>query len=261
VRVAIEAATALEHAHERGVLHRDVKPSNVLLTPAGRVVLVDFGLAALTGKERMTRSGSQLGSLPYKAPEQLAGEAERIGPATDVYGLGATLYELLAQRPPHEGESVAALIGAVASGPPRDLRRRQPRLSRDLETCVLTALDPDPASRYADPGAFAADLQRALEGRPVLARRVGALGRLRRWARRHPGAAVAAGLGSPGSAGRARPARPSPWSSPTRSTPWPATCDSAARPSSPLSSSRTRPACAKSSATTRSTGSSCARTS
>jgi serine/threonine protein kinase len=101
LRIAKQVADALEHAHERGVLHRDVKPSNILLTPAGRAVLVDFGLANLQGTERLTQSGAQLGSLHYMPPEQIDGKRDEIGPGSDVYSLGVTLYELLTLRAPY----------------------------------------------------------------------------------------------------------------------------------------------------------------
>jgi serine/threonine protein kinase/tetratricopeptide (TPR) repeat protein len=191
VRALRDACNVVEYAHASGVLHRDLKPGNVLLTPEGRVVVVDFGLAALEGASTLTRSGAQLGSLPYMAPEQLRGDAARIGPATDVYGLGVTLFELLALRRPFEGDSATSMERAISEGGPRELRATNPSVSRDLETVVLCALDADPLRRYATPGEFAADLSRVLAGRPVSARRVGALGRAKRWIVRKPARAFA----------------------------------------------------------------------
>lgn len=191
-RVVRDAANIVEYAHSAGVLHRDIKPGNVLLTPAGRVVVVDFGLAALQGASTLTRSGAQLGSLPYMAPEQLRGDAAGLTPATDVYGLGVTLYELLALRRPFDADSASGFELAIAEGASQPLRERNARVSRDLETVVLCALDPDPARRYATPGELAADLSRVLADRPVQARRLGLLGRTRRWFVRKPARAATA---------------------------------------------------------------------
>jgi serine/threonine protein kinase/tetratricopeptide (TPR) repeat protein len=191
VRIVRDTCNVVEYAHAAGVLHRDLKPGNVLLTPEGRVVVVDFGLAALEGASTLTRSGAQLGSLPYMAPEQLRGDTARIGAPTDVYGLGVTLYELLALRRPFEGDSATSIERAIVEGGPRELRAANPSVSRDLETVVLCALDADPLRRYATPGEFAADLSRVLAGRPVSARRVGALGRAKRWVVRKPARAFA----------------------------------------------------------------------
>ncbi len=195
-RIVRDAANVVEYAHASGVLHRDVKPGNVLVTPAGRVVVVDFGLATLEGGSTLTRSGAQLGSLPYMAPEQLRGELARIGPPTDVYGLGVTLYELLALRRPFDADSAAGFELAIASSAPPALRARNPAVSRDLETVALCALDADPARRYATPGELAADLSRVLAGRAVQARRLGPLGRVQRWIVRKPARAFAV-LGGP----------------------------------------------------------------
>ncbi len=196
MRVFVTAASAVGHAHARGVLHRDIKPSNILLTPGGRVVVVDFGLAAVAGTGRLTRTGSQLGSLPYMAPEQLRGDVDALCPATDVYGLGVALYEMLALSLPYVGDTSAEIERAILAGVPPSLRARNRQVSRDLETVCWTALDPDPARRYASAEAFALDLERVLESRPIEARRPGAWGRLRRFVRRHPNGTAALALGS-----------------------------------------------------------------
>jgi len=195
LRVTREVAGALAHAHERGVLHRDVKPSNVMITPTGRVLLVDFGLASLQGTDSLTRTGSMLGSLPYMAPEQIEGRLEDVGPRTDVYGLGVTLCELLTLRPPYFSESAELTRQLVLEARTPSLRQRNSSLSEEVETVCLCAMDRDPTRRYADPAAFARDLANVLERRPIAARPAGPVLRLRRWAERRPAVAVAFVLG------------------------------------------------------------------
>ncbi len=193
-RIARVVAEGLEHAHQRGVLHRDVKPSNVMLAADGRVLLVDFGLAARAGADRLTRTGSQLGSLPYMAPEQVGGRADEIGVRTDVYGLGVSLYEMLALRLPYEGPSMHELLRQISDGEAVPVRRWNARVSRDLETVVATAMDPLSAQRYATTEALAHDLRNVVEHRPIDAHRAGPARRALRWTQRHPAAAAAIGL-------------------------------------------------------------------
>ena len=196
VRIARDIALALEHAHERGVLHRDVKPSNVLLGADGRVRLCDFGLAALAGGESLTRSGAQLGSLPYMAPEQLRGEHGAIGPQTDVYGLGVTLYELVTLARPFGGESEERVRQAILDARPTSMRTLNVSASADIEIVCAKALDPDPRRRYSSAADFARDLSNVLELRPIEARPPSAWTRARRWSQRRPAAAVAVVAGA-----------------------------------------------------------------
>jgi serine/threonine protein kinase/tetratricopeptide (TPR) repeat protein len=195
VRVVREAAEALEHVHRRGVLHRDVKPSNVMLTRGGRVMLVDFGLSSAQGVDRLTRSGSQLGSLPYMAPEQVRGDVGGIDARSDVYSLAVTLYELLTLRMPFADEQMSELRRKIAEGRPPSIRELNSAVEWDVETVCLHAMESDPARRYASAADFAHDLTNVLERRPIVARRASAALRARRWVQRHPATTVALVLG------------------------------------------------------------------
>jgi formylglycine-generating enzyme required for sulfatase activity len=195
-RLVARVAHALAHAHEAGVLHRDVKPSNVLVTPAGRVLLADFGLALPRGADRMTRTGSWLGSLPYAAPEQIDGSPRALDGRADVYSLGATFYELVTLRTPFLGGPESAVRRRVATSDLEAPRRLNSSLAPDLERICLAALDPDPRRRPRTGAEMAEDLQRALAGRPVRARMAPHWLRVQRWARRRPGRAAAAVIGA-----------------------------------------------------------------
>ncbi|TAH36374.1 MAG: serine/threonine protein kinase [Planctomycetota bacterium] len=195
LRLVREAAEALDHAHRRGVVHRDIKPSNIMVTPAGRVLILDFGLAQAEGVTRLTRSGSQLGSLPYMAPEQLRGESTRVGARSDVYALGVSLYELLALDLPYLAETTGRTRELILEARPLALRARNPAVSWETETVCLAAMEADPERRYASAADFARDLGNVLERRPIAARRPGLLRRARRWTQRRPAAAVALGMG------------------------------------------------------------------
>jgi formylglycine-generating enzyme required for sulfatase activity len=190
LRVAREIAEALDHAHSRGIVHRDVKPSNIALTRSGRAMLFDFGLARSDEADRLTRSGSQPGSLPYMSPEQLE-DAGAIDARTDVYSLGATLYEMLTLRRAFEASSAESIRSRILRGEfprPRALHRR---LAWDVETVVATAMERDPARRYASASDLARDLGNLLAHRPIEARRAGTGLRVLRWSQRHPGASSA----------------------------------------------------------------------
>ncbi|MBI5433029.1 MAG: protein kinase [Planctomycetes bacterium] len=193
LRIAREAAEALEYVHRRGVVHRDIKPSNVMLTRAGRILLVDFGLARGSGDSKLTRTGSQVGSLAYMAPEQLAGESADA--RADVYALGAVLWELVALRPAFHGNDLSQLQRAIATGSKPKLATLNPDASEALETVLAKAMAPEPARRYATAADFARDLDNLLARRPIEARRVGTLERLKLWANRRPAEAAAVALG------------------------------------------------------------------
>jgi WD40 repeat protein/tRNA A-37 threonylcarbamoyl transferase component Bud32/tetratricopeptide (TPR) repeat protein len=184
-------ARAMHFAHERGVVHRDLKPANVLLTAAGVPKIADFGLAKRLGEDAgQTRMGQVLGTPSYMAPEQAAGEVHRVGPAADVYALGAILYELLTGRPPFRAATVAETLAQVRSQEPVPVRQLNPAVPRDLETIALRCLEKEPGRRYASAQALAEDLRRFLEGAPIVARPVGRVEWAVKWARRRPAAAA-----------------------------------------------------------------------
>jgi serine/threonine protein kinase len=192
LRIVREVAEALEHAHRRGVLHRDVKPSNIMVTREGRVLLLDFGLAGAEQVQRITRTGSALGSWPYMSPEMLAGGAAGNDERTDVYSLGATCWELLALRLPYQDTDPVRLRELAGTAARPKLATLNPSVSWDVETVVATALEPNPTRRYASARLFANDLDHLLAHRPITARKAGPALRLRRWSQRHPALATAA---------------------------------------------------------------------
>lgn len=181
-----QAALALEHAHQAGIVHRDVKPSNLLLDLDGQLWIADFGLAQVTGDAGLTLTGELLGTIRYASPEQLLARRGIVDHRSDIYSLGATLYELLTLRPPFDGRDRNALIRQITDEDPRPPRSLAPSIPTELETLVLKALRKEPADRYATARELAEDLQRFLDGGPILARRPTASERLRAWSRRHP---------------------------------------------------------------------------
>jgi serine/threonine protein kinase/tetratricopeptide (TPR) repeat protein len=191
-RIGAQVADALEYAAEQGIIHRDVKPSNILLDLGGTAWVTDFGLAKVSGLEDLTHSGDLVGTLRYMAPERFRGEADR---RSDVYALGLTLYELLALRPAHNESDRVRLVRQVTEEEPPRLSKLGPTIPRDLATIVHKAMAREPAERYATAGALAADLKRFLEDRPIVARRPSLLDRAAKWSRRHRAAVVAGAMG------------------------------------------------------------------
>jgi serine/threonine protein kinase len=189
----IQAAEALEHAHQLGVVHRDVKPGNLLLDQRGQVWVTDFGLARFGRDGSVTRTGEVVGTLRYLSPEQAQAKHGLVDHRTDIYALGATLYELLTRRPAIEGGEGEEALRQVVAEEPWPPRQYEPALPRDLETIVLKALAKEPEGRYATAQQLADDLQRFLRDEPIKARRPSLLQRARRWSRRHP-SVLASGL-------------------------------------------------------------------
>jgi len=183
-----DAARAVHAAHQLGLIHRDIKPANILVEqgPLGlRPFVTDFGLARDLEAPGDTIQGTLLGTPQYMAPEQARGELNRLDARTDVYGLGATLYETLTQRPPFDGPTHLITLYRMLNEDPAPPRKLAKDLPVDIESVVLKCLEKDPARRYAGADAVADDLQRLLDGEPVRARPVGPLGKVLRKARRH----------------------------------------------------------------------------
>jgi serine/threonine protein kinase/WD40 repeat protein len=187
-RLGVQVAEALAYAHRQGIVHRDIKPSNLLLDTQGAVWVTDFGLVKDESGDNLTQTGDIVGTVRYMAPERFEGRGDA---RSDVYGLGATLYELLALRPAFEDASRARLVERVLHEEPVPPRKLDPRIPRDLETIALKALAKELAGRYQTAGEMAEDLRRFLADRPVRARRSSAVERAWRWCRRNP---VIAGL-------------------------------------------------------------------
>jgi serine/threonine protein kinase len=189
-RIGIQVADALEYAHRQGVLHRDTKPSNLLLDTTGTVWVTDFGLAKANDQQDLTHTGDILGTLRYMPPEAFDGKSDA---RSDVYALGLTLYELLAFRPAFDEKERNRLIKQVTTAEPARLDRLNPDVPRDLVTIVHKAIERDPGRRYASADELEADLKRFLDDEPIQARRQTQLERTWRWARHNPGIATLSG--------------------------------------------------------------------
>jgi len=185
VHLVAKVARAIAYAHTHGILHRDLQPGNILLDARGEPLVSDFGLAKWLDEESdLTQTLTTFGTPGYIAPEQA--EGANFGPAADIYSLGAILFNLLAGRPPFIGANALSVIRQAAASPAPKVCSLIPSVGRDLETIVARCLERDPKARYQTAGALAEDLERWLEGRPIIARPVRAPARVWRWSRRNP---------------------------------------------------------------------------
>jgi hypothetical protein len=190
-RRTAEVADALDYAHRQGVIHRDVKPSNLLLAPDGRLSLNDFGLARVLEQPGMTVTGEFVGTPAYMSPEQVTSGHVPLDHRTDIYSLGATLYEMLTLRPPFAGQRRDQVLAQIIQKDPTPPRKLNKRVPRDLETICLKALDKDPDRRYQTAAQMADDLRRYVNRFAISAKRAGPVERLNKWVRRHPAASAA----------------------------------------------------------------------
>src|SRR6266540_158720 len=192
VALMAKVARGVQYAHGQGILHRDLKPGNVLLDGRGEPLVSDFGLAKwLDTSSHLTRTLTIFGTPGYIAPEQVNGSSGKLGPTSDVYSLGAILFDLLTGRPPFLGEHALKVIQQASEKPAPKLRTLMPGLDRDLETICAKCLEREPSARYRSAGDLAEDLERWLEGRHIIARPVSPPARAWRWTRRNP---VVAGM-------------------------------------------------------------------
>ena len=186
-RLVMEVARAVARLHRRGVVHRDLKPSNILLDAQDQPCVTDFGLAKMLATDgKATRTGAIIGTPSYMAPEQAAGKSEEVGTLSDVYSLGAILYELITGSPPFDATNPLDTLVQVLESEPTAPTKLQSNLPKPLESICLKCLEKSPAARYASADTLADDLQRFLQGEPIAARRLSFPQRIRRWARREP---------------------------------------------------------------------------
>jgi serine/threonine protein kinase len=188
-------ARTVHYAHEHGILHRDIKPGNILLDAKGEPLLTDFGLARLVEAEStVTRTKEVMGTPSYMAPEQAVGNNAAVSSATDVYGLGAVLYQLLTGHPPFAGGTTYETIKLVLDTEPRQPRLLNPKIDRDLSAICLKSLEKDPKRRYSSALALAEDLEHWLRHEPILAKPSGFFTHSRKWVRRNPSTALSTAL-------------------------------------------------------------------
>jgi tetratricopeptide (TPR) repeat protein len=193
-RMLAGVADALDYAHQQGVVHRDIKPANLLLSPDGRLSLNDFGLARMLEEPGMTMTGEFVGTPAYMSPEQITAGRAPLDHRTDIYSLGATLYELLTLRPPFTGERRDQVIAQIIHKEPRPPRAVNRKVPVDLETICLKAMDKDPDRRYQTAGDLADDLRRYVNRFAINAKRAGPLARTIKWVKRRPGVAALLGV-------------------------------------------------------------------
>jgi TolB-like protein/Flp pilus assembly protein TadD len=192
-KLIAKIARTVHYAHEHGIVHRDIKPGNILVDAKGEPLLTDFGLARLVEAEStVTRTKEVMGTPSYMAPEQAVGNNAAVSSATDVYGLGAVLYQLLTGHPPFAGGTTYETIKLVLDTEPRQPRLLNPKIDRDLSTICLKCLEKDPKRRYSSAPALAEDLERWLKHEPIQARHTGVFARGRKWVRRNPAKALSA---------------------------------------------------------------------
>jgi serine/threonine protein kinase len=184
-RLGIEAAEALEHAHQEGIIHRDIKPANLMIDAKGHLWVTDFGLARLQSDSGLTMTGDVIGTLRYMSPEQALGRRVLIDARTDIYSLGVTLYELLALQPAFESHDRQELLRQIADEQPRSPRKLNASIPRELETIILKAMSKEAESRYTTAQQLADDLRRFQEDKPIKARRPTLMERAAKWARRN----------------------------------------------------------------------------
>jgi serine/threonine protein kinase len=192
--LGVQAAEALDHAHQLGIVHRDIKPANLLVDARGKLWVTDFGLAHCQAQAGLTMTGDLVGTLRYMSPEQAFAERADVDQRTDIYSLGATLYELLTLEPVFAGRERQALLRQIAFDDPRAPRRIDSAIPEELETIVLKAIEKNPADRYSSAREFADDLRRYLCDEPLLAKRPTPRQRLRKWLRRHRSVVVSAAV-------------------------------------------------------------------
>jgi serine/threonine-protein kinase len=194
--LGVQVAEALDHAHTRGILHRDIKPGNLLLDEKGQLWVTDFGLAQVQGSPGVTLTGDVLGTLRYTSPEQALAKRVVIDGRTDIYSLGVTLYELLTLQPAIDGQDRQEILRRIAEAEPTPPRKHNAAVPRDFETVLLKAIAKEPGGRYATAKELADELRRFLEHKPVVARRPSLLDRAAKWSRRHWAAVWSTGVAS-----------------------------------------------------------------